>query len=138
MSRVEAAVPVLQVSNVEQSIKWYGSVLGFEADPFPPTPPHSFAILRRDSIEIMLQCAEGDTSAKLKSPDSPWAVYLRLSGGQLLSFAEDASRRTRIVRGPERAFYGQVEFEVVDPDGHLICLAEPLPATTAVPARTDP
>ena len=124
MTKIESPVPVLQVSDVEQSINWYASLFGFEADPFPDTPPYSFAILRRDCTEIMLQCNE---SAGRENPRRGWSVYLRMTGGQLLEFAEAVRNKIKLAREPERMFYGQVEFEVVDPDGHVICVAEPLP-----------
>lgn len=134
MTKVASIVPVLQVSNVEQSIDWYRSVLGFEADPFPDTPPYSFAILRRDGAEVMLQRREGVTG--VGSPNG-WSVYLRLTGGNLLQFAEVVRTHTELARAPERAFYGQVEFEVVDPDGHLVCVAEPLPDDADVPRARE-
>ena len=58
MSEYQRAVPVLQVANVETSLRWYVDVLGFKPDTFPSSPPYSFAILRRDGAEIMLQCAD--------------------------------------------------------------------------------
>jgi uncharacterized glyoxalase superfamily protein PhnB len=134
MTTVECPVPVLQVADVERSINWYASVLGFEADPFPDSSPYSFAILRRDCTEIMLQCNESAVGA---SPSSGWSVYLRMAGGQLLQFAEAVRKHTELVREPERMFYGQVEFEVVDPDGHVICVAEPLSNDAEVPRARE-
>src|SRR5262249_38533241 len=134
---LNAAVAVLQVRNVERSAQWYGSVLGFAADPFPPEPPHFFAILRRDGVELMLQCVEAPAAATAAAPGSDWSLYLRMSGGRLLELAQQIALRTPLLRGPERAFYGQVEFEVADPDGHLICIAEPLPAHVQVPERRE-
>ncbi len=56
--RLERAVPVLQVANVGRRMAWYVTAFGFEPDPFPKNPPHSFAILRRDGAEMMLQVGE--------------------------------------------------------------------------------
>ncbi len=64
-----------------------------------------------------------------------WDVYLRMHGGNLLALAAAAKKRTELLRGPERAFYGQVEFGIADPDGHRICVGEPLPAEANVPTR---
>lgn len=136
----DRAVPVLQVADVAKSIAWYEGVLGFAADPFPREPPHSFAILRRDDVELMLQCEDGDEATLSDSPPAPrpgWSVYLRLRGGRLLQLAEAVGRQTQLLRGPERAFYGQVEFEVADPDGHRLCLAEVLGDDVDVPERTE-
>ena len=48
MPEYQRAVPVLQVANVETSLRWYVDVLGFKPETFPSSPPYSFAILRRD------------------------------------------------------------------------------------------
>lgn len=134
MTKIESPVPVLQVFDVERSIDWYGGIFGFEADPFPERAPYSFAILRRDCAEVMLQC--NDSGGRV-NPQRGWAVYLRMAGGQLLEFAEAVRKKTKLAREPERMSYGQVEFEVVDPDGHVICVAEPLPETGNVPRARE-
>jgi len=133
---VGRAVPVLKVVDVGRSIAWYSSVFGFTADPFPDSPPYSFAILCRDGAQIMLQGIEDAAEQRRPSSvHSEWDVYLRVHGGNLLALAEAAKERTALLRGPERAFYGQVEFEVADPDGHRICVGEPLPPTPNIPTR---
>jgi hypothetical protein len=128
------------VADVARSIAWYACVLGASADPFPDSPPYSFAILRRDNVEIMLQCAGEDIAKPPTAPIRPqigWSVYLRLEGGRLLALAEAVQPHTPLLRGPERMFYGQVEFEVSDPDGHRLCIAEALPVSAKVPAATE-
>src|SRR5262252_2516214 len=133
--RFERAVPVLQVADVGRSIEWYVVVFGFDADPFPPNPPYGFAILRRDSTEIMLQ--HGDASHAPGAGDEGWTVYLRIGGDELLELAESVRRSTPLVRGPERMFYGLVEFEVIDPDGYQICVSGALSLEANVPAACE-
>ena len=81
MYAYQRAVPVLQVANVATSLRWYVDVLGFTPDTFPKTPPYSFAILRRDGAEIMLQCADearaADPSERKSDPEFLWSIYLR-------------------------------------------------------------
>ena len=128
------AVAVLQVANVATSLRWYVDVLGFTPHTFPETPPYSFAILRRDDAEIMLQCAEepGAASSSERKPDPEflWSVYLRVSSADILPVAATTANKTPLLRGPELMAYGMVEFEVSDPDGYRICVAgEPPPGT---------
>jgi hypothetical protein len=113
---------------------WYVGTFGFQPDPFPEKPPYGFAILRRDDSEITLQCA--DAKEMIHGGDG-WAVYLRTSGEDLLGFATAIERVTPLFRGPERMFYGLVEFEVVDPDGYHVCVSGPLPASVNVPRARD-
>jgi len=133
--RFERAVPVLQVADVGRSIDWYVAAFGFDPDPFPPSPPYSFAILRRDGAEMMLQ--GGTSSRPADAKEEGWTVYLRISGDGLLDLADSVRRATPLVRGPERMFYGLVEFEVVDPDGYRICVSGSVPADANVPAARE-
>ena len=114
---------------------WVGTLMfGFQPDPFPEKPPYGFAILRRDDTEIMLQCAD----AKEKIHGGGWAVYLRTQDEDLLDLATAIGRITPLIRGPERMFYGLVEFEVVDPDGHHVCVSGALPASINMPHAREP
>lgn len=137
MPRLQRAVPVLQVKDVARSIEWYTETFAFDADPFPRTPPFSFAILRRDDVEIMLQCADAPPAVKTTPTEAGWAVYLRTSGDDLLAMAATVRRVTPVLRGPERMFYGLVEFEVEDPDGHRVCVSGPLSASADVPMAKE-
>jgi catechol 2,3-dioxygenase-like lactoylglutathione lyase family enzyme len=139
MVSFQRVVPVLAVTDVERSIGWYAKVLGFKPDPFPATPPYSFAILRRDDAEIMLRLAPSAprlATKKTIETEVDWAVYLR-TGGDPLEFAEPVGQATPVLRGPERMFYGLVEFEVADPDGYRVCLSGEVPANGNVPSAME-
>ena len=126
----DRAVPVLQVSNVGKSMRWYKEVLGFDGSAFPDTEPYSFALLCRDDSELMLQKAQSQPLPK----SSGWSVYVRLSGNRLLDLANHVRTSSSLSREPERMPYGEVEFEVSDPDGYEIVLSEQLPDSVDVPA----
>ena len=135
MSEYQRAVPVLQVANVETSLRWYVDVLGFKPDAFPSSPPYSFAILRRDGAEIMLQCAEeprvAHSAERRFDPEFLWSVYIRVAGTAVLDVAAAVEKKAQLLRGPERMFYGLVEFEVCDPDGYRVCVGgEAAPGAT--------
>lgn len=136
MPTYQRAVPVLQVVNVETSLSWYIDVLGFTADTFPQSPPYSFAILRRDEAEIMLQCAEQPRTVSYSErgadPDFVWSVYLRVAGTSVLEVANAVEKKAQLLRGPEQMFYGLVEFEICDPDGHRVCVSGQAPAGVRV------
>jgi catechol 2,3-dioxygenase-like lactoylglutathione lyase family enzyme len=131
MSMYQLAVPVLQVANVESSLRWYVEILGFMPDTFPKTPPYSFAILRRDGAEIMLQGAHespvASPSKRAADPEFRWSVYLRISGTAVLDVAAAVEKKAKRLRGPEQMFYGLVEFEVCDPDGYRVCVGGQAP-----------
>lgn len=140
MTEIRRAVPVLQVRDVGESLRWYEECLGFTADTFPAHPPFSFAILRRGDAEIMLQCAEAANPPNPRqSPgsDGGWAIYLRIADRQILELAATVARTTEVRRGPERMFYGLVEIEIADPDGHRLCLGGEAPPGADVKAAIE-
>ena len=118
------AVPVLQVADVGVSVVWYRGSLGWIADPFPSSPPFQFAILRHGKSEIMLQRGSPGVSAGPRQYH--WDVYLRLGGGTLRQLYARLSDQGIVTRRLERMFYGLAEFEITDPDGHVLCLSEEL------------
>jgi catechol 2,3-dioxygenase-like lactoylglutathione lyase family enzyme len=123
---VAATVPVLQVTDVAASMRWYKDVLGFDGSAFPNEEPYTFALLRRDGSELMLQSSH-------EAPISlGWAVYIRVTGNQLLDLAAHVRARVPLSREPERMPYCDVEFTVADPDGHELVLSEQLPDNAAV------
>ena len=145
--RLARAVPVLQVVDVGRSMAWYARAFGFESSPFPKDPPYAFAILRCDGAEMMLQADASARSGDAKqssdakwsgdAQEEGWTVYLRVAGEGLLDLAESARRMTTIVRGPERMFYGLVEFEILDPDGYRICVSGAVSDDANVPAARE-
>jgi uncharacterized glyoxalase superfamily protein PhnB len=119
---IQQAVPVLRVADVARSLGWYAAVLGFGGDPFPALPPHAFAILRHGEVELMLRRDLGVTPAKRKPYD--WDVYLRVEDGRFRELFAELNARGIVTRRLERMFYGLSEFEITDPDGHVICLSQ--------------
>ena len=141
MASYQRAVPVLQVGNVETSCRWYADVLGFTPNPFPKSPPYSFAILRRDGAEIMLQCAEETkgtgSTRRAADPAFRWSVYLRIEGTAIFEVAAAAGKKAKVMRDPERMAYGLVEFELCDPDGYRVCISGDAPAGATVKAHEE-
>jgi hypothetical protein len=125
------AIPVLEVADVGASIKWYREMLGFSADPFPESPPHQFAVLRHGQTELMLRC--GSSNALAGQRQYKWDVYLRLGGGQIRQLFAELTSREIVSRRLERMFYGLAEFEIKDPDGYVLCLAEELDDSQDLP-----
>ena len=128
---IKQAVPVLRVADVARSMAWYCQALGFMGDPFPARPPYNFAILRHGITEIMLR--RGTPTAP--SPPKPydWDVYLRLMDTQFRKIFKLLGEQGIINRPLEVMPYGLTEFEIVDPDGYVICLSQLLDDTSDLP-----
>ena len=130
--KIVQAVPALRVADVARSMEWYRTMLGFSGDPFPATAPHAFAILRHGPAEIMLRrCAPcGERAPR----PYDWDVYLRFEGSQFRELHAKLSACGIVTRRLERMFYGLAEFEVTDPDGHVLCLSQELADSSDLPA----
>lgn len=121
---IQQSIPVLGVADVARSMQWYQAHLGFVPDPFPETPPYDFAILRSGDAELMLRCEER-TTPRVGQPYT-WDVYLRLADTPFRELFARYQSHGIVSRRLERMFYGLAEFEVTDPDGHVLCLSQQL------------
>ena len=134
MVSYQRAAPVLQVANVEKSLRWYKDVFGFKAVAFPDHPPYTFAIVEGGGAEIMLQCAEG---SRPPDPEFLWSVYLRVDGSAILEIAAAVAKKAQVLRGPEKMFYGLVEIELSDPDGYRVVVSGEAPPGANVRLREE-
>ena len=55
----------------------------------------------------------------------------------VLDVASAVGTKASLLRGPERMFYGLVEFEICDPDGYRICVSGEVPPGAQVRARRE-
>jgi hypothetical protein len=120
---IKQAVPVLRVADVTRSVEWYGTTLAFRGSPFPEKPPYEFAILRHGAVELMLR--RGAPTARPPRMYE-WDVYLRREGARFREVHAAFAAQGIVNRRLERMPYGLCEFEIVDPDGYIICLSQEL------------
>ncbi len=133
MLQFASIVPVLRVADVARSASWYQEILGFSAELTPAVAPHAACRLRRDDTELLLRRVTGPAAPGKMPSREGWDVLLRLRGDALVALLDEARRRTPLVRGPEIMPDGNVEFELEDPDGHRVCVAEVLSDTRGIP-----
>lgn len=124
--KLRQTIPVFLVGDIRATMQWYQSKLGFDVDPFPPSPPYAFCILRKDDIEIFLQQLDGYQKPEVygKREGGVWDIYIRMQGVRAqfdrLSKLDDVQIISPLRRQP----YGQTEFVVHDPNGYTIVFAE--------------
>ena len=115
--RLLATAPVLAAPDVGATARWYAEHLGFRADLFPDRPPHSFAILNRDDVELMLRRCRPAVRT-----ENDWDVYVRMEGVQ--GFHESLRGRVPIVEPLTTKEYGCLEFAVEDPNGFRLVFSQ--------------
>ena len=124
MAVFKATHPCFPVADISATMRWYEEQLGFLCDPFPSNEPYVFAIVYRDSIEIMLQRVDGYEKPDLysKRNGGVWDAYIRTEGVKDLYDA--IKDEATIVQPLHQQPYGAWEFEVKDPNGYVLVFSE--------------
>ena len=124
MSKFIKAVPTFLVADVDATISWYQTELGFTPDPFPEKPPYVFASVYRDGIEIMFQRLEAYQKPDLHRlrDGGVWDAYIRMEG--VKEFYEAVKDKVEIKMALRQQPYGDWEFEVKDPNGYILVFSE--------------
>lgn len=119
--RVSAITPLLLVTQIQRSLDFYAA-LGF-VEPKVHGEPPCFAMMNRDGFDLMLSVAESDRRAVPLGNGAAWSMYIVVAD---LAAEMEALRAANITidEGPRDTFYEMREIDVVDPDGHRICLAQ--------------
>ena len=125
-TKLRSSAPVFQVGDIAATMRWYETALGFTPDPFPDSPPHSFCILSKDAVEIMLQRV--DDHEKLNTyrrrSTGTWHAYIRMVGVEALYEAVRQGPDVVVLEPIKRQPYGDTEFAVKDPNGYVIVFSE--------------
>lgn len=61
---------------------------------------------------------------------------MRLENSRFLEMFAEFSAQGVVTRRLERMFYGPAEFEIADPDGHVLCLSQMLEDANDLPTPT--
>lgn len=122
------SVPVLRVRDVASTVAWYRRHLGFIAEPFPEGAPHEFAILERDGVQLLVRRAAGQSRAS-GDGHSGWDIYLWVDGMDLGRLEASMALSGGIVRPLSPMGSSMAELEVRDPDGYVLCIGGPTPAS---------
>src|SRR5258707_7546398 len=120
MSELNSGAPTFPVADVDVTIRWYETELGFTSYPFPENPPHVFASVTRDDVEIMFQRIDG-----YQKPD----LYQRRSGGVLDAYIrmegvqevyEAVRHKVGISMPLRKQEYWDLEVGVEDPNRYIL------------------
>ena len=113
---------VLQVSDVIASEAYYREKLGFNAGNFWGEPP-CFCITGRGTVTLFLD--QTRKTGESVPVNQYWAAYIYVEDVDAYH-AEAVKRGAEILREPENMEHGCREFDVKDPDGHIIAFGQDL------------
>ena len=122
MVKVVDSTTTIEVKDVAASEAFYREKLEFNPGKFYGEPP-TFCIVRRDKVTIFLD--------KVRTPhpiplNQYWALYIYVDDVDTI-YAELQKRGVPIERAIEDQDYGCRDFDIRDPDGHLIGFGQDLP-----------
>ena len=113
---------ILEVKDVIASEVFYREKLGFRPGHFFGDPP-TFCITSRDKVTVFLDKTR--TSPRTTPLNQYWALYIYVDDADAVA-AELADRGVAFDREIEDQEYGCRDFDVRDPDGHLIGIGQTL------------
>lgn len=124
MTQFRSVAACFPVADVDKTLEWYEENLGFTSHPFPATPPYVFAILVRDTVEIMLQKIDGYEKYDLysKREGGVWDAYIRITNIEELY--EQLKDRVTVLMTLRKQPYGDWEFEIKDLNGYVLVFSE--------------
>lgn len=113
--RLQRSMPVLQVHDLTTSLAFYCNTLGFASHGSWGEPP-VFAIVQRGHVTIALdQSRDGSKPPRQQY----WQAYIYVTDADAL-LAELQRRGVAIERDIETTEYGCRDFDVRDPNGHIL------------------
>lgn len=122
------SMTVLQVADIKTSEAFYCEKLGFQSHGIWGDGP-DFCIVQRGKVTIALDRSR----AEVPVPNNQyWAAYIYAEDADALH-AEFKDKDVEIVRELEDTFYGLRDFDIRDPDGHLLAFGHDLE-----PGETEP
>ena len=111
--------PMLAVADIDETIQFYQSVLGFKTVKTSP----EYSIVERDGQSIHFQKAASEEVMKCVRGHTE--IYIEVSGIDLLwEHVKNFKNRYR-VRDLFVREYGMTEFHIEDPNGCLVFVGEP-------------
>lgn len=116
--RLLSSTPVLKTADYPRARAFYEGRLGYEVVEEGGDPAR-FGIFKRGKSALFVDGWHGGPSPV----EGTWDAYVHVAGLNDLQ-AEFEAAGARISRHIEVTVYGMREFDVVDPDGNVICFGE--------------
>ena len=115
-NRFNALTPMLQTDDMERTVEWYSSVLGFQC---VATEGDDWSRLERDAVALMFM-----HNAHLGPPHATATQYFYVEDA--LALWRSIQDRVTAEWGPEEMPYGMLEFAIKDPNGYLLSFGQPI------------
>jgi len=112
---MDAISPMIRVSDYQRAKAFYVDQLGFSCATQAGDPIVGFGIVERENVRILLHAWDGAGEAW-----DNWRAYITVTDMDALA-GELTGRGVALSKAPYVTDYGMREFEVIDPDGNVLC-----------------
>ena len=125
---LESIAPFFIVNDIRATVDFYQQKLGFELKLLIPEDDPFFAIVRRDSVSLMLKEIGPDIASVPNESHHEWARWDAFVSARNTDelHAEFNARGVEFYRPLQNTDDGLRAFEVRDVDGHVVCFGRPL------------
>lgn len=121
MAKYLSSATTLEVKDIIASEAFYREKLGFNPGVFYGEPP-TFCIVYRDKVDLFLDQRRTERETPL---NQYWAVYIYVDDVDAVA-ADLVARGVALDRAVETQDYGCRDFDIRDPDGHLVGIGQQL------------
>ena len=122
--RIKRLTPMLNVSDIDRSLDFYQKLAGFElVSPRQAVDQWRWAWIRSGDGELMLSESGGPATRVDQSDasrDEGWPAIYYFYPENVVDLHAEVKRKEFQVSDLRVTFYGMKEFEVRDPDGHIL------------------
>lgn len=118
--------PILPIADMDRSIQFYLEVLGFHT----VLQSASYSIVVRDGASLHLTLAEDESV--LKATEGHMSIYLEVRDIESLWSHVSGFKSRYKIRDIFDREYGMREFHILDPDGCLIFVGQPIQTAKSI------
>jgi len=127
--KLENVRPMLAVTNIDETIRFYRDVLGFAC----VNQMDGWAALSRDNVELMISLP--NAHEPFEKPTLTGSIYFNTSDVDALW--EQIKDKVSVVYPIENFFYGMREFAIRDNNGYILQFGQEISDPAQVPPPED-
>ncbi|MEO1020194.1 MAG: VOC family protein [Pseudomonadota bacterium] len=109
-----SATPVLRSGDYQRAKAFYTDILGFRCAE-EAGEPAGFGIFIRDKARVFIEAYQGPEASYHR-----WRAYFHVTDLDTLA-AEIRAKGGKLSSEPKLTVYDMYEFEIIDPDGNVLC-----------------
>ena len=123
--KLESVRPVLAVNNIDETVRFYRDVLGFEC----VNQMDGWAALRKDQVELMISLP--NAHEPFEKPTLTGSIYF--NAADVDAVWEQIKDKVSVVYPIENFFYGMREFAIRDNNGYTLQFGQEISDPAQVP-----